>query len=104
MIGKTTLQRLKEELGNDYTIRTIDLEQCLYCDFGNGFNVEISGAGSRGPVNIYLWKGDRQPDCYIVKTVNNVERNAEAIRAAVNDLRTLSELILKNDGGQYEYN
>jgi hypothetical protein len=42
-----TINQLKKQLGPEYRIRTIDFERCLYRDFGNGFNVEISGVNSR---------------------------------------------------------
>lgn len=43
MVHYPSLPELKKALGENYSIRTIDLEKCLYRDFGNGFNVEISG-------------------------------------------------------------
>ena len=43
MVHYPSLPELKKALGENYSIRTIDLEKCLYRDFGNGFNVEIGG-------------------------------------------------------------
>ena len=40
MVHYPSLPELKKALGENYSIRTIDLEKCLYRDFGNGFNVE----------------------------------------------------------------
>ena len=70
-----SLRELKRILGQDYQIRIIDLERCLYRDFGNGFNVEVSGvsrAYRKGCATIYLWFGDSAPECLIVKTVHDV--------------------------------
>ena len=85
--------------GANYSIRTIDLEKCLYRDFGNGFNVEISGcsrANRKCPATLYLWFGDRAPDCIIVKTVRDVGRSAEAIGNAVEELYDHSEQLRAN--------
>ena len=39
-----TVQReLCRKLGDEYRIMRIDYEKVIYRDFGNGFNVEISG-------------------------------------------------------------
>lgn len=46
MVHYPSLPELKKALGANYSIRTIDLEKCLYRDFGNGFNVEISGCSA----------------------------------------------------------
>ncbi len=90
MVHYPSLRELKRTLGADYRIRTIDWEKCLYRDFGNGFNVEVSGvsrANRKGAATLYLWFGDHAYDCLIVKTVRDVGRSAEAIGEAVNDLR-----------------
>ena len=93
MVHYPSLPELKKALGKNYSIRTIDLEKCLYRDFGNGFNVEISGcsrANRKCPATLYLWFGDRAPDCIIVKTVRDVGRSAEAIGEAVEKLYAYS--------------
>ncbi len=94
---KQSIKDLLKLLGSDYRIMNIDLEKCLYCDFGNGFNVEISGIGgvtSVKPLTIYLWFGEKRPECIIVKTIKNVERSAMAIHQTVEDLRIYSENLL----------
>ena len=40
MIHYPSLPELKKALGANYSIRTIDLEKCLYRDFGNGRSEE----------------------------------------------------------------
>ncbi|MBR1812156.1 MAG: hypothetical protein IJ766_11020 [Clostridia bacterium] len=84
-----SLKELKAALGRDYSIRTIDWEKCLYRDFGNGFNVEVSGcsrANRKGCATLYLWFGEHVYDCVLVKTVPDVGRSAEAIGEAVENL------------------
>ena len=39
----TAIQALCRKLGKEYSVTTIDFERVIYRDFGNGFNVEISG-------------------------------------------------------------
>lgn len=92
-----TIKELKKALGKDYRITIIDLEKVLYRDFGNGFNVEISGvsrANYRKPATIYLWFGDEHTDCMIVKTVKGVGRSADAIDTAVNELYEYSQKLI----------
>lgn len=92
-----SLKELEEALGSGYTVRTIDLENCLYRDFGNGFNVEISGcsdARSKGEATLYLWFGDDMCDCIIVKTVHDVVRCAEKIDAACEELYEYSQSLI----------
>ncbi len=39
----TAIRALCRSLGKEYRVCTIDFEPVIYRDFGNGFNVEISG-------------------------------------------------------------
>lgn len=97
MVHYPSLRELKRTLGAEYRIRTIDWEKCLYRDFGNGFNVEVSGvsrANRKGAATLYLWFGKHAYDCLIVKTVRDVGRGAEAIGEAVNDLREYSNSFI----------
>lgn len=58
------IQELCDSLGGDYKVQDIDLETCIYRDFGNGFDVEISGvyipqARRRKQLSIYgVWEKD----------------------------------------------
>lgn len=59
--------------------------------------MEISGcsrANRKCPATLYLWYGDRAPDCIIVKTVRDVGRSAEAIGEAVEQLFDYSNQLL----------
>lgn len=54
--------KLCKELGDRYRILCIDGERCIYRDFGNKFDVEISGTNTtstRKKANIYLWYDGR---------------------------------------------
>lgn len=91
------LRDLCKSLGKDYTITTIDLERVIYRDFGNGFNVEVSGVhtcneGKRA--TLYLWHGNSAPDCLIVRTVHDVPRSN--IGDAVEELRAYSEKLIRD--------
>lgn len=67
------LRELLAELGDEYSIKQIDLEWCLCRDFHDGYDVEISGANhnsTKGKVTIFLWK-----DKYtLVCTLPNVKQ------------------------------
>ncbi len=102
MSRKSFLEQLVmelKEMDSRYCKKTIDLERCPYIDFGNGYNVEISGCAdgrSKGTATLYLWEGDTAPGCRIIRTERGVERSAEGIHKAVKEL----EIYLKNRSSQ----
>ena len=52
------LQALCDGLGENYKLMEIDLERCIYRNFGNRFEVEVSGvhtAKQNKKATIYLW-------------------------------------------------
>lgn len=74
------------------------MEKCLYRDFGNGFNVEVSGVSrtnKNGPATLYLWFGTKVPDCFMVKAKSNVGRSAKEIGEAVEELFSFSEELIR---------
>ncbi len=92
----TAPRALQKSLGDAYSIRTIDWEKCLYRDFGNGFNVEISGvhtSSEKKPATLYLWYGDKA-DCIAVRAVSNVPRG-EIVRA-VDELYAYSQQLIRD--------
>lgn len=58
MYIRKKLKAALDYMGAPYCIKTIDLEECLYRDFGNGFDVEVSGLCSRhkNAIAVYLWQ------------------------------------------------
>ena len=90
----TALRSLCKQLGPEYRIYCIDLEKCLYRDFRNGFNVEISGVHTTSQkrlATLYLWYGEKM----IVKTVHDVARSD--ISNAVDELLRYTEQLI-HDG------
>lgn len=95
---------LCKSLGPDYRILYIDLERCIYRDFGNGFDVEISGThttSERKTATIYLWynaevtvkrvSGVKQ--CDIGKVVDELyEFSKELLRKGITDRNALWEI------------
>lgn len=91
----TAIQTLCEKLGKEYSVTTIDFEKVIYRDFGNGFNVEISGMNTtnkRRKATLYLWYGNRAPNCTIVKTVKDVDR--AGIGAVTEELLSYSNALI----------
>ena len=90
------LKDLCKSLGKDYTITTIDLERVIYRDFGNGFNVEVSGVHTSKAdkrATLYLWHGNSAPECLIVRTIHDVPRSN--IGDTVEELRAYSEQLIR---------
>lgn len=76
----TMIRALCKSLGVDYRVTTIDLERVIYRDFGNGFNVEISGmhtSSMKKKATIYLWYGDTMTECIIVKNCQRYSKRAD---------------------------
>ena len=96
-----TVQReLCRKLGDEYRIMRIDYEKVIYRDFGNGFNVEISGThttSEKKRATIYLWYGDRIDSCLIVRKVKDVAR--EDIHEVVEELLEYSNELLEKGYG-----
>lgn len=99
----TAMRKLCKKLGEKYTITVIDWEKVIYRDFGNGFNIEISGVHTSSPTkkaNIYLWFGER----LIVNSIFGVSR--EKIGETADKLLAISESLINggydNDTKLYE--
>ena len=94
---RANIRELCRQLGDDYCIRVIDLEKCIYRNFGNGFDIEVSGVNSKQRnrrLTIFLWFVE--PKGYImVEREKNVECTPEAISAAVKRLADLSDRLIK---------
>lgn len=91
------LKRLEKEIGDKYRICIIDFEPCLYRTFGNGFNVEVSGCNTtkrKTKASLYLWFGEGINSIQ-VKSVHDIERTANAIDKAVEELYTYSQRLLE---------
>ena len=89
----TKQNALCKSLGPDYRIRTIDLERCIYRDFGNGFDVEVSGThttSERKTATIYLWY---MPEKMTVKRVSGVKQSD--IGKVVDELYKFSQELLQ---------
>lgn len=71
-----SIRELAKRLGPDYRVTIIDFEPVVYRDFGNGFNVEISGmytTNKKAKANLYLWNGEKY-GARVVKTAMGVAR------------------------------
>lgn len=52
------IKDIRNQLGSDYSIRVIDLENCIYRKLNDKFDIEISGLDNRRKsfnCNVYLW-------------------------------------------------
>ena len=97
MCKNLNIRGFQKALGKDYSIMVIDLERCLYRDFKNGFNVEISGIGRanrKTPLTLYLWFGYQSGSFILLKSVGNVERPPEAIAEATDALKDYAEGLI----------
>ncbi len=88
----TMMRKLCNDLGEKYSIRTIDFERVIYRDFENEFDVEVRGvhtSSQKKRASVYLWF----EKSLIVKAVKNVNRNN--IGNVVDDLYEYSKELIK---------
>lgn len=67
------LKSICEKLGNHYSIRLLDFEQVIYRDFGNGYDIEVSGLNhnkEKFNATIYVWNAKKQ---VIVEKFQNMD-------------------------------
>jgi len=90
----THMRKLCKELGPEYRIRVIDLEQVIYRDFGNGYNLEISGVNTTSEkkrATLYMWWGER----VIAKKIKDVPQSEIGKRA--DELCELSKKLVETN-------
>lgn len=89
------IHNLCESLGGGYVVKDLWGKPRLYCDFGNGFNVQIEGMytiNMRRKATLYLWSGyPWDDDSVVVDVVHKVRREdiydvVESFRVFSNDL------------------
>lgn len=86
---RANIRVICKQLGAEYRVCNIDFEPCIFRDFGNGFNVEVSGITNKSKnrkVNLYLWFGTEPNDCIMVKGTFRIDCTPEAIHAAAERL------------------
>lgn len=94
------MKSLCKELGSEYIITVIDLSQVIYRDFGNGFDLEISGvntASLRKRATLYLWHDKNR----MIKIVKSVPQDQIGKWAEL--LRQKAESIKPEDFDRYGY-
>ena len=99
----TMIRALCKSLGVDYRVTTIDLERVIYRDFGNGFDVEISGVyttSQKKKATIYLWCVGEGHYFQIVRIANGVAR--DEIGKVVEELFAYSEELIAQGHDSYE--
>ncbi len=69
-------------LGDEYSIKVIDLENVIYRDLGNGYDFEVSNLDNRKKefnAILYIWD-NRKP--HIVETVSDIH-SAEELKSVL---------------------
>ncbi len=55
-MGTKNQQELLKFLGPEYSIKTIDLESCLYRKINGHYDIEISGTARKNhPISVFVW-------------------------------------------------
>ena len=67
------MSELCEKCGKGYTLKTIDLELCIYKNLGNGYDMEISLVGDRHKsASIYVWWKNKLGDYEMVESQHDI--------------------------------
>ncbi len=93
----SSIRALAKQLGKEYRVTVIDFEPVVYRDFGNGYNVEISGmytTSKKKKATLYLWNGDTIGS-HTIKILRGVER--ENIGAEVEALYEYTKTLTKSE-------
>lgn len=78
-------QRLLDYLGEPYTTREIDLENCVYLDMGD-YDIEISrGRTIRSKIDIYVWR--KKGPLEIVEKHFDLKYDLPLIKELLDDIR-----------------
>ena len=89
-------QELLKFLGPEYSMKTIDLEPCIYRKLNNRYDIEISGtARKKQEIVVYLWdisKVEKQRE-FIVEQHSKIF-NKETLKSVLDKIiTTYSDLI-----------
>lgn len=77
-------QELLNHLGSNYTTRRIDLENCIYRDYGN-YNVEVSGGHTkRSKFAVFVWQ--RKPHLEIVERYLDIPHDYGKVACLLADI------------------
>jgi hypothetical protein len=80
------IQEVLRKLGNKYTIKTIDCENCIYLKLNNGYFFEVSGLdGSKKEFNatIYVWGNSKESKT--IETISNID-SLDMLRDSLEDV------------------
>ncbi|SHE89598.1 hypothetical protein [Caloramator proteoclasticus] len=79
-------KRLLNYLGKPYTVREIDLENCVYLDLKNGYDIEISGGKTiKSKFDIYVW--ETKEGCEIVEKHFDIKPDLAKVKELLDDIR-----------------
>lgn len=74
--------RLLAMLGPDYSVKEIDLEDCIYRKLNSKYDIELSGTARKGrPISIYVWdisNGDGI-SAQIVEKIHQIKYDVELL-------------------------
>jgi len=68
------IQEILRKLGNKYTTKTIDFENCIYLKLDNGYFFEVSGldnAKKNFNATIYVWGNSKGSGT--IETISNID-------------------------------
>jgi len=68
------IQEILRKLGNKYTIKTIDFENCIYLKLENGYFFEVSGLDHTKKsfnATIYVWGNSKGSKT--IETISNID-------------------------------
>ena len=86
-------QELLNYLGKEYNAKNIDMEPCIYRDFGD-YDIELSGAHKKGlPATIFFW--DKRDGFHVVETIKIKDGNFECIKKELD--RLIQKYVKENN-------
>jgi hypothetical protein len=73
-IVNKNLREVLTSVGKEYTVKTIDFEECVYRDLGD-FDIEVSGCNyKRSEFGVYVWSKSPQTIVYRKQGIKTIPR------------------------------
>ncbi|WP_315069675.1 hypothetical protein [uncultured Clostridium sp.] len=76
------------DLGKPYIIKAIDLENVIYRDLGNGFDLEISGLDNqKKSFNVTLFVWETKNNVHVIETISDI-KSLDELKSYLNSIST----------------
>ena len=87
------IQEICKALGEEYSIKVVDLENVIYRDLGNGYDFEVSNLDNRKKsldARLYIWDTRKTEVVETISDIHTIEELKTALDGAVEKYQSLA--------------